>query len=358
MAIEKQLDNPPAGWKFYRLNVRSKTGRTSPEWYDSFFASVPDEMMATRKTGALATFEGTIYQSFNPQSTWSAPTTRIRCQRRSPQALDPRACSITAASTGHQHRTPFVCTWACYDGAGEWLTYDEYWCNQQDKTTFDHAVEVVARSCAWGWPEPDFFRRWTRAVRLPIDIISGRSEAAMQKMRRAFVDAVRRPLRNSAASPSAPGRQSWRTSAAECMASRSPTLAPGRDQHVQRVGNRDLRRQQRDLQGHRQHAGLAEGQPDDRPGTALHRQALRPPDRRDAQVPLGQKRPNMLWSTSLQKPAPLKKDDDCCDADRYCIYTVEVRNGLQPSSTTSSRDPEATGRTCSWTDQATAPAGG
>ena len=44
------------------------------------------------------------------------------------------ALQVSGIDWGASTEHPFVVTWACYDGAGEWLTYDEYWCNQQDKT--------------------------------------------------------------------------------------------------------------------------------------------------------------------------------------------------------------------------------
>jgi len=149
-------------------------------------------MMATRKTGALATFEGTIYQSFNPQVHVVSDSDRDPTKREiAAKPWLPGTFHHRGIDWGASSEHPFVCTWACFDALGEWLTYDEYWCNQQDKTTFDHAVEVAARSCAWGWPEPDFFRQVDADQALPIDMTSGRSAAAMKKMRRAFVDSVR-----------------------------------------------------------------------------------------------------------------------------------------------------------------------
>jgi phage terminase large subunit-like protein len=49
------------------------------------------------------------------------------------------------------------CVWGYKDGIGDWWIYDEYWCADQDKTAMDHAVEILARSIAWGWPWPEVF---------------------------------------------------------------------------------------------------------------------------------------------------------------------------------------------------------
>jgi hypothetical protein len=44
------------------------------------------------------------------------------------------------------------------------------------------------------------------------------------------------------------------------------------------------------------------------------------------------KRPNSLWTTAAPRPVPLKKDDDCCDATRYLIASVERGRGQTPTS--------------------------
>jgi phage terminase large subunit-like protein len=56
------------GWKFCRLNTElaRDAGHVSEQWFDLFFGSVSDEMQDTRKTGAFASYEGAIYQAFNP----------------------------------------------------------------------------------------------------------------------------------------------------------------------------------------------------------------------------------------------------------------------------------------------------
>ena len=66
IAMEKILDKPPKGWGSYRLSTEENRPNLAPEWYDSFQSSVPQEMIQTRFYGALATFEGAIFQSFSP----------------------------------------------------------------------------------------------------------------------------------------------------------------------------------------------------------------------------------------------------------------------------------------------------
>jgi hypothetical protein len=312
IAIERQLDHPPHGWRFYRLNVDENRQNLAGEWYDSFFASVPDEMMATRKTGALATFEGVIYQSFNPQV--HVVSTADRDPDKRAIALKPWLPGVfhhRGIDWGASMEHPFVCTWACVDGTGEWLTYDEYWCNQQDKTTFDHAVEVVARSCAWGWPEPTFFRQVDADQSLPMDSTGGRNAQAMKKLRRAFVDSVRARVKellltgafrpptgdrglgvfgDSFADPSRPGEINAFNEWGITTSMASNAIFKGIDcmRALLKINPNSYRARH---YFDKRCVKLIEE-------TRKYRWS--------------KKRPNLLWTTSLPKPTPLKKDDDTC----------------------------------------------
>lgn len=144
MWVEKVMDDPPPGWKFYRANTEMNKGNLAEGWYDQFFATVPDEMIETRKTGALATYEGVIYEAFNPavhiiRGEWGPPP---GCHHW--RGVD------WGASTEH----PFACTWVAKDGAGDWYVYDEYWNPSQKAITEDHAKAILAKSYEWGWPLP------------------------------------------------------------------------------------------------------------------------------------------------------------------------------------------------------------
>lgn len=140
--VEKIMQDPPPGWKFYRANTQKNKGNLADGWFDQFFASVSDEMLATRMTGALASFEGVIYPTFN-----QAVHVVDRCDF-------PRGVfHFRAIDWGASEEHPFVCLWGYVDGEGNWTIYDEYWNNSQEQLLDDHIREIVERSREWGYPE-------------------------------------------------------------------------------------------------------------------------------------------------------------------------------------------------------------
>ena len=56
---------------------------------------------------------------------------------------------------GESEQHWFSCTFGCRDLEHNWLIYDCYSSNDQRKITSDHAIEVLSRSLAWGWPIPE-----------------------------------------------------------------------------------------------------------------------------------------------------------------------------------------------------------
>ena len=90
-------------------------------------------MLATRMTGALATFEGVIYQSFNPVVHVTDDDSRVWL---------PGMTHYRGIDWGASVEHPMAAVWACEDGAGGVLVYDDYWDTSQDKITQDHATEM------------------------------------------------------------------------------------------------------------------------------------------------------------------------------------------------------------------------
>jgi len=142
--VEKVMDDPPEGWKFYRANTACNVANLADGWFDQFFATVPGELIQTRMTGALATFVGCIYPSFNPAVHVSADVFAFPLNITHMRAVD------WGASEEHPHAT----LWGYADGMGDWFIYDEYLSADQTRITIDHAVEIMARSIFWGWPPP------------------------------------------------------------------------------------------------------------------------------------------------------------------------------------------------------------
>ncbi len=143
MWVEKAMEDQPDGWKFYRCNTEANIPNLEDGWYESFFAMVPDELIETRKTGALASFEGVIYQSFN-RSVHVMPADKILV----PEGVIHASGTDWGASEEH----PQTAVFGYKDSIGNWVIYAEYWCADQTKITADHAEAMLDIYQAWGWP--------------------------------------------------------------------------------------------------------------------------------------------------------------------------------------------------------------
>lgn len=151
--VEHVMERTPPGWAFYRANTAKNRINLADGWFESFFGTVPDELLLTRLTGALATFEGVIYQSFNPAV----------------HVLDfevPPGCRHGLATDwGSSIEHPHTSVFGAEDGIGTWWIYDEYWSTEQSKTLEDHCRATIAQAEQWGWPAKDEFDRDKRIQR-------------------------------------------------------------------------------------------------------------------------------------------------------------------------------------------------
>lgn len=140
----------PDNWEVYRANTTCamEAGHVTKEWYDEFFSMVPEEMRATRETGAFASYEGVIYQEFNPQihlvddDRLSFPFPNGVYHRR-------------AIDWGAGPQNAFCCLWAYRDTQHRWWVYDEYYSTDQSKTTVDH-LKTVSDYYAWPANSPNY----------------------------------------------------------------------------------------------------------------------------------------------------------------------------------------------------------
>lgn len=152
LQIEQVMENPPGGWKFYTANTEMNKSNLANGWYENFFATVSDEMRATRQIGALATFQGLIYPQF------SLPMHVV-----GDDVIDPMLPSTwhrRGLDWGASEEHPFTAVWGYRDGAGDWFIYDEYWDVDQSKITMDHAKAIRER---WVWPEGSPYHGMTYA---------------------------------------------------------------------------------------------------------------------------------------------------------------------------------------------------
>lgn len=159
IGFEEILDKQPDGWAFFRLNTDLNTAISS-EWRDTFFATVSEEQLETRRTGALPSFQGAIYTNFNQaihvldDEAW---------ERRFGFALPDRYCHTheflksmpvgtffrRGGDWGESVEHPFVTLWGMKDGGGNWGIYDEY-CETTGTVLYaDRRAEVKRR---WPWP--------------------------------------------------------------------------------------------------------------------------------------------------------------------------------------------------------------
>lgn len=165
--VEKAMEDErlaKAGWRFYRCNTELNKPNLADGWFEQFFATVPDEMIATRMTGALATFEGVIFPTFMPA-----------VHVVGDEVIDPRKPGVwhyRGVDWGASASHPFAVVWGYRDNQGTWCIYDEYWSVDQAATAEDHAVRVKER---WPWPagqlhgqtfgdpaRPDLINTWNK----------------------------------------------------------------------------------------------------------------------------------------------------------------------------------------------------
>jgi hypothetical protein len=141
MWIEKLMERPPRGWRFYRCNSECNRENLADGFVDQFISVLPEEIRETRLRGQLAVYEGIIYETFSP-AIHVVDDDRVDPGRRG--VMHYRSTDF-GASVEH----PWVTLWGFRDGLGDWAIYDEYWSNDQRLTVLDHAIAIRER---WPWP--------------------------------------------------------------------------------------------------------------------------------------------------------------------------------------------------------------
>jgi len=167
-AFEAAEEDPPPGWKFFRLNMECNTA-INAEWKDSHLKSVSAEMLETIRTGAYASYQGAIYQTFNPKihvlndDQWEqACGTRLPDRKAIPDGLSPDGELRWALRSfppnvwhrrgidwGESREHPFACVWGFRDGGGDWFIYDEYY----DPNGLLYGERIDSIKARWPWPE-------------------------------------------------------------------------------------------------------------------------------------------------------------------------------------------------------------
>lgn len=137
-----QLDE--SVWSFHRLNTESaaKQGHVKEDFVATLKATVSPEMLATRLRGDFGSYEGVIYQSFNPLVHFIPGTQFSRV---------PNDINLTykrAIDWGAGPSNAFVVLWGVKDTMGRWFIFDEYYTTDQLKTWEDHVREIHKKD---GW---------------------------------------------------------------------------------------------------------------------------------------------------------------------------------------------------------------
>lgn len=144
-------ENPPRGWQFYHLNT-SKNFYLADGWWDSYIASIPEDMRDLRTVGKFTTLMGAVYKEF----------------RKAIHVIDPEDPEVQKAH-GLSRREPFIprawrklrgldfgfnnptaCVWGARDSDGTWYIYDEHYRGQS--VIAEHAKEIHKRE--WDYSQP------------------------------------------------------------------------------------------------------------------------------------------------------------------------------------------------------------
>ena len=126
-------------WMFCRLNSEecAKAGHIPMQFIKTLKANVSKEMIATRLYGLFASYEGAIYQTFNPQ---------IHLVEH--VQFDPNMIHKRSLDWGAGLDNALCIHWFQKDSLGRYYFYDEYYTTDQTKTWEDHCREIHKKD---GW---------------------------------------------------------------------------------------------------------------------------------------------------------------------------------------------------------------
>jgi hypothetical protein len=135
----------PRGWEVFHANTECalEAGHVAKEWFDQYFGMIPSESRDMRLKGLFASFEGTIYKTFDPtihvvgdeMFEWIAAQS---CHHR--RGLD----------WGAGPHNAFAAVWGAKNHFNQWFIYDEYYSVDQEATVIDHLVNISQQQY---WPE-------------------------------------------------------------------------------------------------------------------------------------------------------------------------------------------------------------
>jgi phage terminase large subunit-like protein len=273
--LEKMMDAEPPGWAFYRCNTAENKANLADGWFDTFFATVSEEMRETRMTGALATFQGVIYPTFNPaihvfDDDSAAPTGAIHYR-----SID--------WGTNEEH--PFGCLFG-YRTPDGWTITDEYWNPATGVRIDEHAMAITEKSVLNGWPV-----KW-----------NAKKEMEEFKGHTTF-------FRDTFGDPAAPV---WHNEFAKYG------IYTTFSSNAVEKGIEEVRRR------------LKINPTTKKPGLCIHKRCRRLVEELRKYRWLRSRSPaetRNILNPNVAKAAPLKRDDDLADCLRYLLFSVANREG-------------------------------
>jgi hypothetical protein len=145
-------DRLPDGLAIYRANTKCavEAGHVSEQWYNEFFGLISEEMRPVREIGAFASYEGQIYQQFNPA---------IHIIKDEDIEFPRGAYHKRSIDWGAGPDNAFAALWGYKTGIGEWVIYDEYY-STEECTVHEHLKRIADR---WEWPRTNQFYGTTYA---------------------------------------------------------------------------------------------------------------------------------------------------------------------------------------------------
>ena len=147
--IEQRIeDGLPEGWEVWRANTEcaKEAGHVSESWFKEFYGMVPEEMLLTRLIGAFASYEGCIYQGFNPQ-----------VHIVDDDVIDHPSGVFyrRGLDWGAGPDNPLACVFGYRNGLGQWHIFDEYYSSNQNFTVMDH-LAAIADQVPWPVNNPQY----------------------------------------------------------------------------------------------------------------------------------------------------------------------------------------------------------
>ena len=137
-------ENPPPGWEFFHLNTR-RNHFLAKGWADKYLATIPDDMRATRETGAFGNLRGLIFKEWRRSLHVLDPSNSE--DRKLFPWLDARANEFGIPEDWLHFRgldfgynNPFACVWLAMNSEGTYFVYDEYYRRQELLETHANAL--------------------------------------------------------------------------------------------------------------------------------------------------------------------------------------------------------------------------